>query len=89
MEVKTGWGFWMGMATGDIDQDGDQDLFFTNSGSTVPASLLEWVGDGTDEQPRNYGWILLRNDGNFQLRDVTAEYQLDDTALRGGRFLRT
>lgn len=84
VEVKTGWGFWMGMATGDIDQDGDQDLFFTNSGSTVPASLLEWVGDGTDEQPRNYGWILLRNDGNFQLRDVTAEYQLDDYGFAWG-----
>ena len=64
-------------------------FIFYHSGSTVPASLLEWVGDGTDEQPRNYGWILLRNDGNFQLRDVTAEYQLDDYGFAWGRFLRT
>ena len=46
-------------------------------------------GDGTDEQPRNYGWILLRNDGNFQLRDVTAEYQLDDYGFAWGAILRT
>ncbi|MGU9950783.1 MAG: CRTAC1 family protein [Gammaproteobacteria bacterium WSBS_2016_MAG_OTU1] len=83
-DVKTGWGFWMGLATGDIDRDGDQDLFFTNSGNSVPAALLELAGDATDEQPRNYGWILLRNDGDFKLSDITAEYQLDDYGFAWG-----
>lgn len=76
-EADTGWGFWMGLAAADIDRDGDQDLFFTNSGTSVPKFVLEWAGDGADAQPRNYGWILLRNDGDFNFADVTAEYELD------------
>ncbi len=82
--VKTGWGFWMGLAAGDIDKDGDQDLFFTNSGNSVPNFLLEWVGDGRDDQPRNYGWILLRNDGNFDFQNITSEYELDDYGFAWG-----
>jgi len=83
-EVRTGWGFWMGLAPGDIDQDGDPDLFFTNSGTSIPGWLLEMIGDGRADQPRNYGWILLRNDGDFDFRDVTAEYQLDNHGFGWG-----
>ncbi len=84
VEVATGWGFWMNIAAGDIDRDGDLDLFFTNVGNSMPEPLLEWASDGTDQQPRNYGWILLRNDGDFQLQDVTAQYQLDDYGFAWG-----
>lgn len=82
--VKTGWGFWMGLTAGDIDKDGDQDLFFTNSGTSVPHWFLEIAGDGTDAQPRNYGWILLRNDGDFKFTDVTQAYQLDNYGFGWG-----
>ena len=84
IKLDTGWGFWMGLAIGDIDKDGDQDLFFTNSGNSIPPFLLEWIGDGTDEQPRNYAWILLRNDGDFRLSNVTDEYQLNDYGFAWG-----
>ena len=83
-KTNTGWGFWMGLAAADIDRDGDQDLFFTNSGTSVPAFVLEAAGDGTDAQPRNYGWILLRNDGDFKFADITADYQLDGYGFAWG-----
>ena len=82
--LSTGWGFWMGLAAGDIDKDGDQDLFFTNSGNSIPATLLETIGDGLDSQPRNYGWILLRNDGDFNFMETTADYQLNDYGFAWG-----
>ena len=33
----SGYGFWMGVASGDFDGDGDQDLFFSNVGDSFPA----------------------------------------------------
>lgn len=82
--MDTGWGFWMGIAAGDPDNDGDQDLFFTNTGSTIPAIVLEIAGDATSEQPRNYSWALFRNDGDFNFVNVTESYQLDSYGFGWG-----
>ncbi|PJC37195.1 hypothetical protein CO046_01640 [Candidatus Peregrinibacteria bacterium CG_4_9_14_0_2_um_filter_53_11] len=60
---QTGFGFWMGLAVGDYDNDGDPDLFFTNTGNTVPESVVR--GDLNSEQEIDLKWALLRNDGNF------------------------
>ena len=81
---QTNWGFWMGVAPGDIDKDGDQDLFFTNSGSSIPSMMLELLGDGRDDQPRNYDWLLMRNDGNFTFTEVTKPYALNGYGFSWG-----
>lgn len=41
--TKSEFGFWMGLAVGDIDNDGDQDLFFTNVGRSIPLFLTPRV----------------------------------------------
>ena len=78
----TGYGFWMGLATSDIDQDGDQDLFLTNTGNTIPGALAR--GDLTQEQQLDTKWALLRNDGNFKFTQVNKEYGLADYEFAWG-----
>jgi hypothetical protein len=60
----------MGVA-GDVDADGDQDLFFTNVGDSFPGFVVN--GDRRDDQKPMNGWLLLRNDGGFRFSDATRE----------------
>jgi len=71
MPSPTVYGFWMGMAIGDIDNDGDMDLFFSNVGNKIPKRFFQ--GDLRDNQELNVKWSLLRNDGSFVFTDVTNE----------------
>jgi len=71
IDTNTGFGFWMGLAVGDIDSDGDQDLLFSNVGDSIPAFLT--TGDIREDQRHNLEWILLRNEGDFKFTDVTNE----------------
>ncbi|MGD9852865.1 MAG: CRTAC1 family protein [Nitrospirales bacterium] len=80
--TNTGYGFWMGLAVGDVDKDGDQDLFFTNVGTSIPQYLLK--GDLKDGQRLESQWVLLRNDGNFAFTDVTEAYGLRDYGFAWG-----
>jgi len=68
ISVSSVFGFWMSVAVGDIDQDGDQDLFFTNVGTSIPLFLT--MGDVRDDQRHTQDWMLLCNDGNFHFTDV-------------------
>ncbi len=68
---SSGYGFWMGVAAGDFDGDGDPDLVFTNVGDSFPAFIVR--GDRRDDQAPANGWLLLRNDGGFRFTDVTGE----------------
>lgn len=67
-EVST-YGFWMGIGIDDIDNDGDVDLFFSNSGTTVPKRLA--TGDLRADQNFDVAYSLLRNDGEFAFTDIT------------------
>lgn len=80
--TNTGYGFWMGLAVGDVDKDGDQDLFFTNVGTSIPQFLLK--GDIKDDQRLESQWVLLRNDGNFVFTDATEAYGLRDYGFAWG-----
>jgi len=80
--TQTGYGFWMGLAAGDIDRDGDQDLFFTNVGTSIPAFLT--MGDIREDQRHTHEWLLLRNDGDFRFTDVTGAYRLTGEGFAWG-----
>ncbi|MGB0386766.1 MAG: CRTAC1 family protein [Ardenticatenaceae bacterium] len=74
--TNSGLGFWMGVAVGDIDNDGDQDLFFSNVGNSLPPFPFTSGGDLLQNQEAVTEWLLLRNDGNFNFTNVTDAYNL-------------
>jgi hypothetical protein len=78
----SGYGFWMGVAAGDVDGDGDQDLAFTNVGDGFPAFAVK--GDRRDDQPYAGGWRLWRNDGGFRFTNITHEAGLDGMGFAWG-----
>ncbi|MEM7210136.1 MAG: CRTAC1 family protein [Pseudomonadota bacterium] len=80
--TNTGFGFWMGIAAGDIDHDGDQDLFFSNAGDSIPAFLTS--GDLRDDQNHNLNWALLRNDGDFRFTNVATDMGIKDEGFAWG-----
>ncbi len=80
--TQSAFGFWMGLAVGDIDNDGDQDLFFTNVGTSIPLFLTS--GDLHKDQRHTHDWMLLRNDGSFHFTDVTDEYGLKEEGFAWG-----
>ncbi|MDD9910785.1 MAG: VCBS repeat-containing protein [Ahrensia sp.] len=71
---QSGYGFWMGLAVFDADGDGDQDLFLSNIGNSIPPLFLN--GDRRDDQPADNEWVLLRNDGGFEFTEITQEAAL-------------
>ncbi|MFQ5446585.1 MAG: FG-GAP repeat domain-containing protein, partial [Saprospiraceae bacterium] len=58
----------MCIAIADYDNDGLQDLFFSNVGKSLPSTLLR--GDLREDQTLVTDWILLKNKGNFEFEDV-------------------
>lgn len=64
-------GYPMGIAVGDYNNDGRVDFFFSNTGGTVPDFL--GTGDLTDEQTFEDRLIFLRNEGDFRFTNVNEE----------------
>lgn len=72
----------MGIAAGDIDNDGRIDLFFSNTGTSIPKILAK--GDLRDDQELVTDWILLKNEGNFKFRDVARSLNVADFEFAWG-----
>ena len=82
--TNSGLGFWIGVAVGDIDKDGDQDLFFSNVGNSLPPFPFSPRPDLLENQTLVSEWLLMRNDGHFNFTDVTAEYNLTGNGFAWG-----
>ncbi len=80
--VDTGYGFWMGIGAGDIDNDGDQDLFFPNVGESIPPLLT--MGDIREDQRHTHDWVLMRNEGNFTFTQEASTWGIDKEGFAWG-----
>jgi hypothetical protein len=69
-----------GIAVGDYNSDGNMDLLFTSTGSTIPTALLR----STQAGEINSSWLLLSNNGNFEFTDVSEQAMLADYELASG-----
>ena len=67
-------GYPMGVAVGDYNNDGRVDFFFSNTGSTMPEFMLR--GDLRKDQNFMGEWLLFRNEGEFNFTEVGAQTHL-------------
>ena len=69
-------GFWMGIASGDYDNDLDEDLFLTNIGHQYSPPNKFIRGTLKKNKYLNVNHVLLQNDGKFKFVDRTKEANL-------------
>ena len=67
------YGYPMGVAVGDYNNDGRVDFFFSNTGGTAPHFLAK--GDLREDQVFEDRLIFFRNDGEFKFTNVNEETQ--------------
>ncbi len=67
------YGYPMGIAVADYDNNGLVDFFFSNTGGTAPHFLA--TGDLRDDQVFEDQLIFLRNDGDFKFTNINQETQ--------------
>jgi hypothetical protein len=65
------YGFWMWLAISDIDNDWDLDLFFSNTGNSIPNNLLEWDSNKSQKVTSNY--LILENNWNFDFTNISSD----------------
>ena len=63
----------MGIAAGDIDEDGLTDLYFSNVGPTLPEAVVR--GDLPSDAPFNSDYMLFENRGGLSFEDAAKRYK--------------
>ena len=79
-------GYPMGIAAGDINNDEKIDLFFSNTGSSIPRFMAK--GDLREDQKLVTDWLLFKNNGNFSFTDVAKELNVADFEFSWGCLFR-
>ena len=80
-------GYPMGVAVADYDNDGRPDFFFSNTGGTVPHFMAR--GDLRDDQVFEDRLIFFRNDGGFKFTNINEETKTADYGFFWGQFSTT
>ncbi|MBY0480272.1 MAG: VCBS repeat-containing protein [Chitinophagaceae bacterium] len=75
-------GYPMGIAAGDINNDGLIDLFFSNTGTSIPKVIAK--GDLRDNQQLVTDWILFKNEGDFKFKDIAKQSNIADFEFSWG-----
>jgi len=75
-------GYPMGIAVGDYNNDGRPDFFFSNTGGTAPHFLAR--GDLRDDQVFEDRLIFFRNDGDFKFTNISEETKTADYEFSWG-----
>ncbi len=78
-------GYPMGVAIGDYDNDARMDFFFSNVSSTPPRFMAK--GDLRDDQIFHTPLMLFRNDGGFKFTDTADETKVADYEFSWGVVL--
>ena len=76
------YGFWMGLAVADVNNDGDVDLFFSNIGSTISSRFAR--GNLRDEQKLVSEFALWENTGDFTFTNSLPDISTDDFGFGWG-----
>jgi hypothetical protein len=75
------YGYPMGIAVGDYNNDGNVDFMFSNTGSTV----LHFMARGeVDESKFDSDWIFFENKGNFVFENVAKKIKVSDYEFSWG-----
>ena len=75
-------GYPMGIAVGDYNNDSKTDFFFSNTGTTVPKFLAK--GDLRKDQVLVTKWIMFKNEGEFKFKNTAEETKLADFEFSWG-----
>ena len=78
-----GKGNWMGLAIGDINNDGYPDLFLTNIGKDTKKNKLS-LGDIKKNQKQDFKHVLLINKKNYNFVEKSSEMGIDGNGFGWG-----